>query len=204
MELNLLSISVKKGIAEIEIRVPNTTSPTKDMWLLKASRFIWEIWSRMGWITTGENFISPEDWKQPFLGSNKDRVMARSERLIKVMSEEYLDGDTNYEKVVLAIAKLANEIDREDFYLMPSIEASELRKLVVKIMLIGVMKGLNTNSAVEMEHFTDPIQQEFCFDKNYVMGEEDCNFYKTKHAYVNVYTIKTGLTNIPFISVSSV
>ena len=199
--MQMISIIVAKGVAEIEIRIPNTAPQTKDIWLLHASRLIWEVWSRMGWFTTTNNIIRQQEWKQAFIGEDKEEVMAVIERLLKIEKVDYLCDNSNYEEMMKSTAKLANKIEEKDLCLMPGAEVFEFRKLVIRLLLIGVIKGLNPKSAIEMEYFSDPITNEFQQNLSYRPMEENFSFHKSKNSFVSVYSIETNMDDIPLFTV---
>lgn len=196
----LLSISAQKNVAEIEIRIPKSAAPTKDLWLLEASRLIWEIWTKMGWQTYSEKFIQPEDWRNPLQGEDKDSIMSIIERLLKIIEVAFPETGEAFESVIESIAKVSDEIHEGDFKLEQCIEVEEFRKLVLRILFLGVLRGLDTKSAEEMEYLSDPIYKKFYYDKNYMREKEDFVFRKTKESYISTYTIDTSLS-IPFRSV---
>jgi len=187
----VLSIGARKDFAEIEIRVPKTTAPTKGLWLLEASRLIWEIWPRLGWNTMTERKISPEDWRKPFKGEEKDIIMSMIERLLKVMEISIPEEGRDFEAVMESISKIADELKEGDFELLKCQETEDFRGVVLKVLLIGVLRGLDTDSADEMEFFSDPIYKQFFYDKTYVKTEEEFVFYEAKGSYVSTYTVQT-------------
>ena len=188
----VLNISANKNTAEIEIRLPKTTSPTKGLWLLEASRLIWEIWPRMGWSTINGNKIWPDDWKKPLVNNVKDSVMAMIERLLKIMENYFPEDGNSFEIAVGSIANIADEIKEGDFELISCLEVDGFRGMVIKTLLIGVLRGLDTKAAEEMEYFSDPIYKKFYHDKTYMRAVEDFVFYKAKGSYVSTYTVETS------------
>lgn len=196
----MLSISVRQPTAEIEIRVPKMIAPTKDLWLLEASRLIWEIWTKLGWQTSSERTIKPDDWKKPIHGEAKDNIMAMVERLLKVIDIAFPETGEEFEAIIDSISKISDDIHEGDFKLEDCVEVEEFRKMVLRILFLGTIRGLNTNSADGMGYLRDPINKRFYYDKDLVREEEDFVFHKAKESYVSTYTVHTSLT-IPFCSV---
>ena len=190
--MTVLSIGARKDVAEIEIRVPKSTAPTKGLWLLEASRLIWEIWPRLGWTTMTEKKIKPEDWKKPFKGEEKDIIMSMIERLLKIMEIAFPEEGEDFEAVMESISKIADELKEGDYELLKCQETEEFRGVVLKILLIGVLRGLDTELADEMEFFSDPVHKRFFYDKTYVKTEEGFVFYETKSSFVSTYTVQTA------------
>ena len=189
--MTFLSIGARKDVAEIEIRVPKSTAPTKGLWLLEASRLIWEIWPRLGWTTMSEKKIAPEDWKKPIKGEEKDEIMSMIERLLKIMEIAFPEEGEDFEAVMESISKIADEIQEGDYELLKCQEVEEFRGMVLKILLIGVLRGLDTDTADEMEFFSDPIYKKFFYDKTYVRTKEEFAFYEAKGSFVSTYTVQT-------------
>lgn len=183
---------MNKNIAEIEIRLPKSTTPTKGRWLLEASRLIWEIWPRMGWSTATDNRIQPGDWRLPLTNGAKDIVMAMIERLLKIMEVSFPEDGNSFEAIIESIANIADEIKEGDLELVPCLEVDDFRGMVIKTLLIGVLRGLNTKSAEEMEYLSDPIYKKFYYDKIYVRPTEDFVFYRAKGSYVSTYMVETS------------
>lgn len=190
----VMSINAQKDAATIEIRLPKSAPPTKGFWLMEASRLIWEIWPRMGWDTVSGNQILPCDWNKPLGNEKKDLIMAMIERLLKVMDNAFPEDGNSFESVIGAIASTADEIKEDDLRLIPCVEVDEFRGMVFKTLLIGVLRGLNTKSAEEMEHFGDPIYKKFFYDKTYVRACEDFVCYETKNSLVSIYTVESSCT----------
>ena len=188
--MSTLKISVSQGIVEIETILPKTISKSKDMWTLKASQLIWVIWSRMGWTTTCDNFISIEDWYKPLDHSNNSHIMAKIERLIKLSAEDLLQDDVSFESAISAIAETAKAIENEDVLILSCPEIEKFRHMVVKLMFIGLLRGLDVKSAVEMELLLDPIYAVF-FDKEYTPLDGSFVFYETKLSLVGVYSVES-------------
>lgn len=192
IQMIVLNISTRKDSAEIEIRLPKTTTPTKGLWLLEASRLIWEIWPRMGWNTVTGNRIYPEDWKKPLSNESKDSVMAMIERLLKIMETSFPEKGCNFEAVIESIATIADEIKEADLELVSCVETEDFRGMVIKTLLIGVLRGLNTKVAEEMDYFSDPIHKKFIYDKTYVRTFEDFVFYEAKGSFVGTYRVESS------------
>ena len=187
--MSTLKVSVNKGMVEIETVIPKMGNKSKDLWVLKASQLIWEIWSRMGWQTYGEREISEEDWHKPLDKSAKSRIMASIERLTKLSSDDILEDGESFEMVIKAIAILAQEIEDEDILLKSCYEIEKFRQMVMKLLFIGLLRGLDVQSAVEMDFFADPIDATFCYDREYKPAGGDFLFYETKLSFVGVYSI---------------
>ena len=188
----VLNIGTKKETAEIEIRLPKTTTPTKGLWLLEASRLIWEIWPRLGWNTVTDNRILPGDWRKPLNNESKDSVMAMIERLLKIMESSFPEKGCNFEAVIESIATIADEIQEADLELIPCTETDNFRGTVIKTLLIGVLRGLDTKVAEEMDYFSDPIHKKFIYDRTYVRAIEDFVFYEAKGSFVSTYRVETS------------
>lgn len=190
----VLKIQAKKEMAEIEIRLPKSAARTKGLWLLESSRLIWEIWPRLGWSTSTEKIITPNDWNKPFLGEEKDVIMSSIERLMKITELSFPEKGEDFEMTIESIVKIVDDIKEGDFELVTCLEVGEFRKLVIKMMIIGVLRGLNTKKADEMEHFSDPVNKKFVYDKTYVRPREDFVFYEARGSLVSTYNVETACT----------
>ena len=107
------------------------------------------------------------------------------------MELEFPEEGENFEEVIESISSIADEIKEGDFELATCQEVEEFRGVVLKTLLIGVLRGLDTNSAEGMEFFSDPIYKRFFYDKMYVRAEEDFAFYEAKGSFVSTYTVHT-------------
>ena len=187
----MLRVTASKGYAEIEIKIPKPVPPTKDLWILCASKLIWEIWSKMGWRTFTSHFIRKDDWWSLEEQGKKCEVMMKIERLIKISRFKSLDAVEKYELTLKMISELVRQIEDLDIKLENCSEVSTFRKFVAHILLLGTLRGLDTKSAIPMDRFCDPICKEFLDNQTTVSATEHFLFTESKETVSGNLLIET-------------